>query len=134
MKYLKRFNESKIKDSIRDLESEYLAYLTDAGFKFNFEEIEKYYSFANVIDISKNKSGFYWEDIKYDLLPFVEALMKIYTIRTIKIFTYNNNDGITQHTYVYSSYKGVIHNIEDFINEKDIPNNKLLITIEIIFT
>lgn len=133
MKHLKRFNESKDTD-IEKLCDDYLAYLKDAGFILNFESIEKYYQWSNCIGISKDKSGFYWEDVKYDLLPFVEAVMKIYNVRSIKIYTPNKHDRVTQHTYIYSSHKDYSNKIEDFLNEKEIPIDKLLIAIEIIFT
>ncbi len=134
MKHLKRFNESKIEDNIKDLESQYLAYLKDDGFTINFYAIEKFYSWTNYIGISKDQSGFYWKDVKYDVITFVEVLMKHYRVTTIKIYTPSNNDGVTQHTYIYSSIKGHSNNIEDFLNEKGIPNDKLLIAIEIMFT
>lgn len=114
------------------MESEYLAYLKDAGFIFNFERYQRYHTWNNLIGISKDKSGFYWEDIKYDLMPFVEVLMEKYNVRAIRVYTPNKNDGKTQHTFTYSSNKGHSYNLTDFLNEKGIPDT-ILIAIEIIF-
>ncbi len=130
MKHLKRFNES-IEDDIKDL-AQHLAYLKDDGFTITFYSMDKFYKWTNYIGISKDQSGFYWEDIKYDILPFVEVLMKNYSVTFIKLYSPNNNghNNVVIYNNVLNTDNYVIG---DFFNEKGIPDDNL-IAIEIMFT
>lgn len=126
MKYLKRFNESK--KSIKDFCEEYLAYLIDEGFEcvyydtLNGQEREN-----KIIDI-KNViySGFFWKDVKNEILPFLEVCSEKYDINCVKVYTVNQTrDNVGM--FVYSD-PDMIHKswdkntycgtIEDLIKEK----------------
>lgn len=137
MKHLKRFNES-LSEPIEKLISEYLAYLKDAGFECNFLAKGVYYASRSVIKIDKNnRSGFYWEDIKYDLLPLIEVLDKSYEVKNILLygdFTDTEYEVyIADHAQEYVSFgQNDKLSITDLINDKGIPNCELT-TIEILF-
>ena len=96
MKYLKRFNESNI--GIYDLKSyskENLAFLLDKGFTVDVSYTQdnpvKWPRQRKVIiteiRITKIKDpGFFkWEDVKYDIIPFLILLNEIFVIDDINI-------------------------------------------------
>ena len=79
MKYLRKFNEENKYDRsvemIHDYLVENLAYLIDLNFKIevNFREIRITLGEPNRWGIRDN---FYWDDIKYDIIPVIEQLYK----------------------------------------------------------
>jgi hypothetical protein len=137
MKHLKKF---KIEDSIKDLETQYLAYLTDAGFIFNLREYK-----LNEWCIYITKNIFTWKDIKYDFIAFLEVFMKHYVVSAVNIHAFNfiskeNNN----QTYIYGDYSDnpfyspfysssieYVFTIDDLFKDK-VTNNKL-IRIDILF-
>ncbi len=114
MKHLKRFNESESlrkilikkfieeKEKVDKLVSEYLAYLTDAGYHIRLQEarlvsntdntvspIHKFIT-VNIRNFNNEPTQlFKWEDIKYDFIPFLEELPKYFTIKKIEFSSSN---------------------------------------------
>lgn len=90
MRYLKTF-ESKIEeDSITKFCEDNLAYLIDAGFNIVVtENTDNKGELTNEYEIFIEKSsGFKWDDLKYDFVPFLELLTMKYEI----INTYIDKD------------------------------------------
>ncbi len=81
MKYLKRFNESKLGDELEDFCKEYLAYLTDEKFEcyVNSNNIN-----THITILDRNSDGtcrrFYWSEIEDDFIPFLQILSERYVI------------------------------------------------------
>ncbi len=99
MKYLKMFNESisLLKDELRKFSEDYLAYIIDKGLEIKITDgtgIEDniwmnagvtpgYIAIVIRINrINRNKL-FTWDEIKYDILPFIEVLNNKYKIGDI---------------------------------------------------
>lgn len=98
MKYLKMFNESVslLKDELRKLSEDYLAYIIDKGLEIiitdgtgigdniymNTGVTPGYIAIAIRINRNRNKL-FTWDEIKYDILPFIEVLNNKYKIGDI---------------------------------------------------
>jgi hypothetical protein len=85
MKYLKRFNESKIIDTsshelfiskLEDFCEESLAYLLDEGYYFNISDNGDY----SKIRFTFRGKNIIWDDIKDDFSPFLELLREKYDI------------------------------------------------------
>jgi hypothetical protein len=74
-----KFSENINEQKLKEFSEEALMYLIDSGFKVevSFDDRTDY-----SIILSKN-NDFNWEDIKYDLIPFIELLNNKYTISTI---------------------------------------------------
>ena len=125
MKYLKRFNESK--KSIKDFCDEYLAYLIDEGFEcVYYDTINDQERDNKIIDIKNTNSGFFWKDVKNDILPFLEVCSEKYDINCIKVYTVSQTrDNVGM--FVYSD-PDIVHKswdkntycgtIKDLITEK----------------
>ena len=79
MKYLRRFNES-MTDDLQIFCEENLAYLIDEGFKVKIDRTEDK---EVKIEIHKfyfpNWTKFTWDDVKDDLIPFLEVLREKYS-------------------------------------------------------
>jgi hypothetical protein len=102
MKYLKRFNESlrkglEDKEKVDKLVSEYLAYLTDAGYHIRLQEARLISNdtaspLNRFITVNfKNDNVFNWYDIKYDFIPFLEVLPKHFSIKKVDFHTLDWN-------------------------------------------
>jgi hypothetical protein len=85
MKYLKRFNESKVIDTsshelfiskLEDFCQENLAYLLDEGYYFNISDNGDY----SKIRFTFRGKNIIWNDIKDDFSPFLELLREKYDI------------------------------------------------------
>jgi hypothetical protein len=85
MKYLKRFNESKVIDTsshelfiskLEDFCQENLAYLLDEGYYFNISDNGDY----SKIRFTNRGKNIIWSDIKDDFSPFLELLREKYDI------------------------------------------------------
>lgn len=92
MKYLKKFNESKLGDELEGFCKEYLAYLTDDRFEccVNSSDVNTHitildrdYNDVNFPGIGKR---FYWSEIEDDFIPFLQILSERYVIAYNKIF------------------------------------------------
>lgn len=136
MKYLRRFNESK--ESIKDFCDEYLAYLIDEGFECVYYDTLNGQERKNkIIDIKRpNNVGFFWKDVKNDILPFLEVCSQRYDINCLKVYTVNQNkDNVGMFVYsdpdiVHKSWdKGTYcGTIQDLIEERvKVTKSKLLV-------
>jgi len=90
MKYLKKFNESKLGDELEAFCQEYLAYLTDGKFEcyVNSNDINTHITILdrdyNDINFPGKAKRFYWNEIEDDFIPFLQILSERYVI------AYNN--------------------------------------------
>ena len=79
MRYLRRFNES-ITDDLRSFCNDNLAYLIDEGFKVKVDRTEN-----NQVKIEIHKfyfpnwTKFTWDDVKDDVIPFLDILRDKYS-------------------------------------------------------
>lgn len=86
MKYLKRFNESKLGDELEDFCKEYLAYLTDEKFEcyVNSNSINTHITILdrdyNDVNFPGKGRRFYWSEIEDDFIPFLQILSERYVI------------------------------------------------------
>ncbi len=105
MKHLKRLNESYLSTHkmiiLDDLIYEYLSYLKDAGYSIKLKDgsFSKTLILVSFKNTQFNTEAFHWEDIKYDLIPFLEVLPKHFDIGKIvlqsmdyKRYEYSLND------------------------------------------
>ncbi len=77
MKHLKRFNESKELD-LKEFCDENLAFLLDKGFHVSCNGIHGYGYYE--VTIYKNMNNFKWNDVKYDIIPFILLLNEKFVI------------------------------------------------------
>ena len=93
MKYLRKFNESKLGDELEEFCQEYLAYLTDGKFQcyINSNDINTH---ITILDNDGYNKEFYWSEIEDDFIPFLQVLSERYVIA-------NNN-------IILTGYKPVI--------------------------
>jgi hypothetical protein len=72
MKHLRKFNENKT-DVLREFISDSLAFILDKGFVFYLSQ-SRYED--NVIDVNiyHTENNFYWDDVKYDIIPLLLML------------------------------------------------------------
>ena len=86
MKYLKRFNESKLGDELEDFCKEYLAYLTDDKFEcyVNSNDINTHITIlgrkTQPYPADLRCRRFYWSEIEDDFIPFLQILSERYVI------------------------------------------------------
>ena len=86
MKYLKKFNESKLGDELEEFCKEYLAYLTDGKFEcyVNSNDINTHITILdrdyNDINFPGRGRRFYWSEIEDDFIPFLQILSERYVI------------------------------------------------------
>jgi hypothetical protein len=73
MKHLRKFNENKT-DDIREFISDNLAFILDKDFAFDLSQSR--YDDGNVIEVSiyNTEDNFYWNDVKYDIIPLLIML------------------------------------------------------------
>lgn len=86
MKYLKKFNESKLGDELEEFCKEYLAYLTDGKFEcyVNSNDINTHITILdrdyNDVNFPGRGRRFYWSEIEDDFIPFLQILSERYVI------------------------------------------------------
>lgn len=72
-------------DLLKEFCDDNLAYLKDAGFVYKVDEsvVNHYYSNQEVCIkiIRRDLKEFTWEDVKYDLIPFVQLLKRKYSMK-----------------------------------------------------
>lgn len=86
MKYLKKFNESKLGDELESFCQEYLAFLTDQRFEcyVNSNSINTHITILdrdyNDVNFPGKGGRFYWSEIEDDFIPFLQILSERYVI------------------------------------------------------
>lgn len=82
MKYLKKFNESKLGDELEEFCKEYLAYLTDGKFEcyVNSNDINTHITILDRNPEDLRCRRFYWSEIEDDFIPFLQILSERYVI------------------------------------------------------
>lgn len=141
MKYLKKFNESKLGDELEDFCKEYLAYLTDGKFEcyVNSNDINTHITILdrdyNDVNFPGRGRRFYWSEIEDDFIPFLQILSERYVIAhgMIVLESYEPqiapnqfNKGFSITAVIkgeipeYASCKGVALQIDRKINISDI--------------
>jgi len=85
MKYLRKFNESKLGDELKDFCQEYLAFLTDGKFEcyVNSNDVNTHITILDRDPEDSRARDFYWSEIEDDFIPFLQILSERY------IITYN---------------------------------------------
>lgn len=126
MKHIKRFNEineahDEFTNEIRKLCNEYLAYLMDDKYKISVAHKTNKENIVNIL-ISKsslsddeeeyNRIFFEWEDVKYEIIPFYETLIKNYDVEIFRII----------HSKSYNNMGRVV---SDYYNKNQIINDKI---------
>ena len=93
MKYLRPFNESKFDndiEAIKDIAESSFVYLLDEGFKLEFTSpnfLNIPYSTLKVnVKLYNNESGFRWDSIKSNYIPFLQRLQADYKLRATCYF------------------------------------------------
>lgn len=120
MKYLKKFNESKLGDELKDFCQEYLAYLTDGRFEcyVNSNDVNTHitildrdYNDVNFPGFPGNAKRFYWNEIEDDFIPFLQILSERYVI------AYNNVVLVSYEPQIKGLYS-ILFSINDVIDGK----------------
>lgn len=118
MKYLKKFNESKLGDELETFCQEYLAYLTDGKFEcyVNSNSINTHISILdrdyNNINFPGKAKRFYWSEIEDDFIPFLQILSERYVI------TYNNVGLASYEPQIAPNQFNKVFSIKDVIDGK----------------
>ena len=110
MKYLKKFNESKLGDELEAFCQEYLAYLTDGKFEcyVNSNDANTHITILNRDYNDVNFPGrgrrFYWNEIEDDFIPFLQILSERYVIayNNVSLASYEPQIGPYQFNKVFS--------------------------------
>lgn len=111
MKHLRKFGESihyknlskslkSLYDEVRDISERHLAFLSDT-LDIQYHPIGKKNQ-SVVIDIKIQNRVAYWEDISYDILPFIEILSNEFNIPEIII---NQLDSDFNSVYPYKDFR-----------------------------
>lgn len=104
MRYLIRYNESLTGLEFTKLETlcdDKLAYLMDAGFVYRLYNND---SGIIILILHETKNYFKWEDIKEDILPFIELLEDKYFISDIYMVKKNSyNQSLLKRGFVGDS-------------------------------
>jgi hypothetical protein len=108
MKHLRKFNENKT-DVLREFISDNLAFILDKSFAFNLYK-PSYEDNVVEVGIYNTEDNFYWDDVKYDIIPLLIMLNN----KSI-LFGYSNIVTITYFRKDYSpaSVGYTIDQIED---------------------
>lgn len=102
MKYIKKFNESKVDfEEFKETCYSHLSYLSDFGFKVNLVQLGN--ESAICIRHVESTSICKWIDIKNDIIPFITVLSKKYKLTTIR-FNFTKIDPLR-------------YSVEDIIND-----------------
>lgn len=118
MKYLKKFNESKLGDELEEFCQEYLAYLTDGKFEcyVNSNDINTHISILdrdyNNINFPGKAKRFYWSEIEDDFIPFLQILSERYVI------AYNNVGLASYEPQIVPNQFNKVFSIKDVIDGK----------------
>ncbi len=82
MKYLRKFNESKLGDELEEFCQEYLAFLTDDKFEcyVNSNDVNTNITILDRDPVSGRARDFCWSEIEDDFIPFLQILSERYTI------------------------------------------------------
>jgi hypothetical protein len=118
MKYLKKFNESKLGDELEAFCQEYLAYLTDGKFEcyVNSNDANTHITILNrdYNDVNFPGKGrrFYWNEIEDDFIPFLQILSERYVI------TYSNVGLNSYEPQVVPNQFNKVFSIKDVIDGK----------------
>jgi hypothetical protein len=82
MKYLRKFNESKLGDELKDFCQEYLAFLTDDKFEcyVNSNDVNTHITILDRDPVDGRGREFYWSEIEDDFIPFLQILSERYII------------------------------------------------------
>lgn len=110
MKYLRKFNESKLGDELKDFCQEYLAFLTDQRFEcyVNSNSANTHISILdrdyNNRDFPGRGKRFYWNEIEDDFIPFLQILSERYVISfgNVVFTAYEPQIAINQYNKVFS--------------------------------
>lgn len=91
MKYLKRFNESKVRNAkdvnitnSKDLKlfcEDHLAYLLDDGLTVRLSPEMALVGGGRHVEVELNTNGLYWSDMRDHLIPLIEVLNYTYGFR-----------------------------------------------------
>lgn len=128
MKYIKRFNEineakisGEFTSEIRKICNDYLAYLIDDNYKISVAHKVNKENIVNIL-ISKsslsddeqeyNRIFFECDEVKYDIIPFYENLIKNYDVELFRII----------HS---KSYKNMERVVSDYYNKNQIISDKI---------
>jgi len=115
MKYLRSFNES-ITDDLEIFCKENLAYLIDEGFKVNVDRTHKEVKIRIHNFYFPNWTKFTWDDVKDDVIPFLEILSDKYNFfEDIKFVSEDQ----------YHNYFNLEYKYDDVINENFSLNEDL---------
>lgn len=118
MKYLKKFNESKLGDELEEFCKEYLAYLTDGKFEcyVNSNDINTHITILdrdyNDINFPGKAKRFYWSEIEDDFIPFLQILSERYVI------AYNNVGLASYEPQIAPNQFNKVFSIKDVIDGK----------------
>lgn len=77
MKYLRKIYENKI-DDLNEISDQYLSFLIDSGYLAEISQISmtKY----SILFHKRNEYNFKWDDIKEDIIAYIELLSIKYSI------------------------------------------------------
>lgn len=116
-------------DLLKEFCDENLAYLKDVGFFYSVDEsVVNNYDYNQEVCIKilrKDLNEFTWEDIKYDLIPFVQLARRKYSMkRKFRIYTdkYNSISGYRSTYRIETNEKDIEKSITEIINDT-IPDN-----------
>lgn len=114
MKYLKKFNESKLGDELEEFCKEYLAYLTDGKFEcyVNSNDINTHITILDRDPVDGRGREFYWSEIEDDFIPFLQILSERYVI------AYNNVGLNSYKPQVAPNQFNKVFSIKDVIDGK----------------
>ena len=116
MRYLRRFNES-ITDDLQSFCNDNLAYIIDEGFRV---KVDRYEDNQVKIEIHKfyfpNWTKFTWDDVKDDVIPFLDILRDKYSFfEDIKFVSEDQ----------YYNYFNLEYKYDDVINDSFTLNQDL---------
>lgn len=156
MKYLRLF-EGFDKESLTDLCDSCLAYLMDDGYEYEIQEFDwldyKVIKFYNTLIENKTQywpyryeNFFKWSDVKDQIIPFLEMILRQYRIKEIKmdiIGEYENGTNVEQRTFMESYISSLtsdrfddnteIKSIEISVAEKPKPKKGFIGKIKSLF-
>lgn len=125
MKHLKRFNESVAREDLKKFTKDYLVYLLDSGFETEIT-IEGDDDGNGLWCSTIYKGGgddeetnyFDWDDVKYDVIPFFEMLIKKFPVYgDVYFYKEKGIDFYTISEIINTDieFKGKIHSVEFYV-------------------
>lgn len=114
-------------DLLKEFCDENLAYLKDSGFVYKVDEsVVNFYDSNQEVCIKiirRDIKKFTWEDVKYDLIPFVQLLRKKYSLkRKFRIFSDSSISGYRSTYRIETNERDIEKNITEIISDA-IPDN-----------